>query len=345
FGKMMMELPRSVVTSASTGPSVVTIATDVAVYSISGWMDGAGFSNGAIVRFLSLPNPKRHLLLGPWDHGARANVSPWRDTVEPAFSVLGEVLRFFDEYLQGRDTGLAREAPVHYFTIHAETWRAAPAWPPVAATRQLFLAAHGALEPQAGVAGADLHRVDVAAGTGANTRYERLAAVDTRDYYPDWQGRDAGMLCYTSAPLARATEVSGHPVVTLWLESSQGDAAVFVYLSEVEADGTVRYVTEGVLRALHRHETPPPRLEQRTWPYHPFTRAAAAPMPKGGVERIRFGLLPTSWCFAAGSRVRIAIAGADRDHYAQVPHGRPPVLTVHRGADHASLIELPWRDA
>ena len=59
------------------------VRPDVAVYSVSGWMDGAGYANGAIARFLSLPNPKRHLLLGPWDHGARANVSPLRAKPDP----------------------------------------------------------------------------------------------------------------------------------------------------------------------------------------------------------------------------------------------------------------------
>ncbi len=322
-----------------------TIAEDVAIYSVSGWMDGAGYANGAIVRFLSLPNRKRHLLLGAWDHGARTNVSPWREAVEPRFSVLAEVLRFFDEYLQGRATGLAREAPVHYFTMHEEAWHAAPDWPPIGATRALYLGENNGLAAAPGGAGADRYRVDFALGTGAGTRHGRLSALDTRDYYADWQGRDAGMLCYTGPALARDVEVSGHPVVTLWLEADQGDAAVFVYLSEVEPDGRVRYVTEGVLRALHRAEAPCPRFEQRTWPYHPFTRAAAAPLPAGRVERLRFALLPTSWRFKAASRIRIAIAGADCDHYAQVPHGRPPTLTIHRGADVASMIELPWREA
>jgi len=320
-----------------------SIREDVAVYSISGWMDGAGFANGAIVRFLSLPGP-RHLLLGPWDHGARANVSPWREGVEPRFSVLGEVLRFFDEYLQGRDTGLRREAPVHYYAMHAEAWRAAGAWPPPGGTRSLFLAAGGRLNPAAGPAGADRHRVDFTRGTGSHTRHERLAAFDTREYYPDWDGRDAAMLRYDSAPLARDVELSGHPVVSLWVESSEGDAAVFAYLSEVEADGRVRYVTEGVLRALHRQEAPAPRLERRTWPYRTFARADARPMPAGRAERLRFGLLPTSWRFKAGSRIRLALAGADGDHYVQTPHGRPPVLTVRHGADHPSAIELPWED-
>ncbi len=321
------------------------IREDVAIYSISGWMDGAGFANGSIARFLSLPNRRRHLLLGPWDHGARANVSPFRDAVEPRFSVLAEVLRFFDQYLMGRDTGLALEAPVHYFTMREEVWRSASSWPPVSETRKLALAEGGKLSDTPGAAGEDTYQVDFTLGTGRNTRHGRLAGEDTREYYPDWQGRDERMLRYTSEPLARDTEVSGHPVVDLWVTSSQGDAALHVYLSEVEADGTVRYVTEGVLRALHREEAEPERLQRWSWPFRTFARADARPMPPDRPERIRFALLPTSWTFKRGSRIRVSIAGADRDHYAQVPHGRPPLVKVRRGAETASSITLPCREA
>src|SRR5437660_2641848 len=100
-------------------------------------MDGAGYQNGAIARFLTLPNPNKQLLLGPWDHGARINVSPWRAAETPQFSLDGELLRFFDEYLQGSDTGLSREAAVHYFSLHAERWREAAQWPPVETSRRL----------------------------------------------------------------------------------------------------------------------------------------------------------------------------------------------------------------
>jgi len=322
-----------------------SIRDDVAILSVSGWMDGAGYANGTIVRFLALPNPKRHLLLGAWDHGARINVSPWRDTVEPRLDWLGELLRFFDEHLADRRTGLSDEAPIHYFTMHEEAWHAATEWPLLPATRRLYLAADHALADAPGSADCDRARADFGWGSGTQTRYERLAAVDTRTYYPDWGARVAALLSYDLPPLAHDAEISGHPVVTLWLAADQGDAALFVYLSEVEADGTVRYITEGVLRALHRAEAPPPRLEQRPWPYHPFTRAAAAPLVPGEPARLRFALLPTSWRLEAGSRLRLSIAGADADHYVLVPHGRPPLLTIHRGGHHASLIELPWRSA
>src|SRR5262245_25953802 len=84
-------------------------------------------------------------MLGPWDHGARANASPWRSRVEPELPVLGEVLRFFDQHLAGRSTGLLDEEPIHYFAMHAEEWRAAKSWPPVKGSRQLFTAPDGKL--------------------------------------------------------------------------------------------------------------------------------------------------------------------------------------------------------
>ena len=98
-----------------------------------------------------------------------------------------------------------------------------------------------------------------------------------------------------------------------------------------------------MLRAIHRKEAEPEPLQRWSWPFRTFARADAAPMPKGEPQRLRFALLPTSWTFKRGSRIRLAIAGADADHYAQVPHGRPPLLTIRRGGAMASSLTLPWR--
>ena len=109
------------------------IPQDVAVYAVSGWIDGAGYANGTLSRFLTLPNePARAArAVGPWR--ARQRLAVARAAVEPEFPVLGEVLRFFDQHLAGRETGLADEDPIHYFAVHAEEWRAAKSWPPVRA--------------------------------------------------------------------------------------------------------------------------------------------------------------------------------------------------------------------
>jgi uncharacterized protein len=317
------------------------VPKDVAVYAVSGWMDGAGYANAAIARFLTMRDNPRHLLLGPWEHGARVNASPWRGAVEPEFALLGEVLRFFDEYLMGRRTGLREEAPIHYFSQHAERWRAAEDWPPVPqATRWHF--APGALRPAPGEAAEASHPTDFGFATGAATRYERIAGIDSRDYYTDWQARQAALPAYDSAHFERDAELTGHAVADLTVASSEPDACILCYLSEVEADGTVRYVTEGLLRALHRKEAPCPPDYRAAWPFRSFRREDAAPLTPGVAERIRVPLLPTSWAFRRGSRLRFSLAGTDADHMKQVPHGRPPVLTLRLGECALDLPLRPW---
>ena len=330
--------------SASFGPYnyLEQIPEDVAVYAISGWMDGAGYANGTLSRFLTLPNAQRRIMLGPWDHGARVNVSPWRSRVEPELPMLGEVLRFFDQHLAGRDTGLPDEAPIHYFAMHAEEWRAAESWPPVKGSRQLFTAPdHRLAKSPSEKAASTAYQADFSIGSGAQTRYERIAGIDATDYYADWTEREGGLLSFTTEPLAAPLEIAGHPVVSLWLASSEPDAAVCVYLSEVEADGAARYVTEGLLRAIHRAEAPAPGNYRTTWPWRTFARKDAKPMPVGEPQLLRFALLPTAWRFAAGSRIRLSIAGGDADHFVQTPHGRPPLLTVMSGGDKATRLDLP----
>jgi putative CocE/NonD family hydrolase len=330
--------------SASFSPYPLSgdIHPDVAILSVSGWLDGAGYMNGAIARFLTLDRNPRHLLLGPWDHGARIDISPWRKAQEPSFPLLGEVLRFFDHYLKGLDTGLEREEPIHYYALHSELWRSAPSWPPAPTSTALYLYGESSLAQDPGPPHSASYKVDFARGTGRGTRYERIAGINSTACYSDWQGRTGHMLSFTSAPLEADRELAGHALADLWLSSSEPDAALFVYLTEIEADGTERYVTEGLLRALHRQESAAPDNYRTTWPFRSFRREDARPVRPGEVERIRIPFLPTAWRFTAGSRIRFSLAGADADHSGQVPHGRPPRLEVRFGEGTPSRVELPF---
>ena len=167
--------------------------------------------------------------------------------------------RFFDEHLVGIDTGLRAEKPIHYFTVHEERGRGADVWPPIPEATRYFLAENGTLA-QAGAASdqtsdQDTYDVDFSTRTGQFTRYERIAAIDSRQYYTDLQGRDGVMLNYTSSALPQDAELTGHCEVSLWLSSNATDFAVHAYISEILPDGTSCYVTEGLLRALHRKES------------------------------------------------------------------------------------------
>jgi putative CocE/NonD family hydrolase len=259
--------------------------------------------------------------------------------------VLGEVLRFFDEHLAGRDTGLEDEAPVHFHTVRDERWQAAATWPPHQAITRMYLAPQGALSPQVpSIASVANYQASFTTGTGPNSRFERLGALPVTDYYKDWDGREKDMLSFTTAAFVQQTEMTGHATVQLHVSTSEHDAGLFVYLSEVDVRGRSWFITEGLLRLLHRAETPPPPAYQVSWTYRTFRHEHAKHMKPGAAETVRFALLPVSWTLQAGNRLRVAIAGGDADHFAQVTHGRPPRLAFTLGGERGSFIDLPLRE-
>ncbi|MDD9876897.1 MAG: CocE/NonD family hydrolase, partial [Magnetovibrio sp.] len=306
-----------------------------AYYSVSGWMDGGGYSTGTIQRFRWLENPESRLLLGPWDHGARGNVSPWRAANDPQQPIVGAaVLRFFDKHLMGLNADIDAEKPVHYFTMGAEAWRAADAWPPPAEEVSLYAAPDGGLAGAAPPeAGSDVYQGDYGCGTGDHSRYDRLHIANVETYYDDWNGREDKMLSFTGAPLAADTEVTGHPWAELHFAASEKDCTFFVYLSDVTPAGKSVYVTEGVFRALHRKLGANPPDIPATGPTHSFNRTDAEHLVPGEPAEAAFELLPTSYLFRQGHRIRLSIALADSDHFTRIPDGRPPEITLFNGGE------------
>ena len=316
-----------------------------AYYSVSGWMDGGGYSLGTIQRHLWLKNPKNRLMLGPWDHGARGHCSPWRadDTPTQQPFVASEILRFFDTHLKDLKCGLSDEEPVHYYTMGAERWRSAESWPvPSIETTYYFSENHNLNSSAPDTTEAhDTYQADYNCRTGSHTRYDRLYIANVETYYDDWHGRDEKMLCYTSPPVSEDTEVTGHPVIDLHFSCSEKDGTFFVYLSDITPEGRSVYVTEGVFRALHRAPGPNPDTIPITGPTHSFNQADARHLVPGEATEVSFELLPTSYLFRAGHRIRVAIAAADSDHFTRIPDGRPPNFIFFRQSDRLSALRLP----
>ncbi|WP_231737337.1 CocE/NonD family hydrolase [Mycobacterium sp. IS-1742] len=313
----------------------------VAVYSYSGWFDGA-YSHSAAKRFLTLGADRHRLILGPWSHGGHWHIEPHRDPVTSRFDHEGELVRFFDHHLRDRDSGLGVENPVHYYTMGEGRWKSCPSWPPPADTQTFYLAAERRLstEPPDIDSGADEYDVDPTVGTGEHSRWRTQVAVGEAVRYPDRSAMDRRLLTYTSAPLDAPVEVTGHPMVTVFLSASGDDATVFVYLEDIDAAGRVAPVTEGQLRALHRQLSDAPAPYRQAVPYRTFKRADARPLEPGEVAELTFDLIPTSHLFRPGHRIRVAIAGADASHFATLP-GSPPTFGVHRSRLCASRLDLP----
>jgi uncharacterized protein len=244
---------------------------------------------------------------------------------------------------------MAAEPTIRYFTMGAEpgdAWRETAVWPlPTTSPRELHLQAEGGLAEAASSPGEDPYAVDYTATSGPTSRWADccLANALGDDHFGyDMSANDRKALTYTSDPLPDDLEVTGHPVVHLFVSSSHGDGDFFVYLKEIDADGVSRYVTEGVLRASHRALTSAP-YEFMGLPYHPSSAESLLSWGDEPTELV-FDLHPTSKIFAAGSRIRIAVTGSDLDN-ALTPHHDPaPVIRVHRGGAHPSRIVLPVVD-
>ncbi|NDJ77559.1 MAG: CocE/NonD family hydrolase, partial [Chloroflexi bacterium] len=186
--------------------------------------------------------------------------------------------------------------------------------------------------------GQDDYVVDYTTTSGTATRW--MAGYSGPFGYPDMTANDEKALTYTTPPLEVDTELTGHPVVHLWVTSSADDGDFFVYLEEVESDGTATYLTEGVLRASHRQLSEPP-FEYMGLPFQRSYAADLMPLPAGEPVELVFDLQPTSNVFDAGNRIRITVTGADADNYRTPELDPPPTVSIYRSAEYTSYIVLP----
>ena len=223
-----------------------------AIYSYSGWFDG-GYGLAAIKRHQQHHNPRNKLILGPWDHGGKRQISPY--AIGPAkFDHAHELIRFFNQHLKEEAPSTHPEAPIQYYTMGAERWNTARKWPPISSPTQFYFQPNNLLseERQPKDSSPDRYHVDPTAGTGPHSRWNTLVGISLFEPYPDRKEQDKKLMVYTSDPLPEDLEVTGHPVATVYLSANAPDTTLFVYLEDVTPEGQVHYVTEGELRALHR---------------------------------------------------------------------------------------------
>jgi putative CocE/NonD family hydrolase len=324
------------------------MGSGVAVYHLIGWYDI--YTRDAPLWFTNLePNHPQKLVIGPWNHSASDELD-WA----------AEHLRWYDFWLKNVDNGIMDEAPIHYYTMGApsgQQWHSTWQWPlpeeqpthyyfHVGPSGSVESVNDGllSLDAPTNTSGQDDITVNYSATTGGASRWTNGYGGDFN--YPDMTTNDMKGLTYTTPPLDADVELTGHPVVHLWVSSTAADGDFFVYLEEVEDIGArtpeyrSHYITEGTLRASHRAMSTPP-LENLSLPYHRSFAEDIKELPIGEPVELAFDLHPTSNIFNQGHRIRITITGADRDN-TQTPEISPaPTVTVYRNATYTSYIVLP----
>jgi len=311
--------------------------SNAAIYTWGSWFDSAT-ADGVIRRFLTYSNPLK-AVIGPWNHGARYHASPYKpcDTpVDPSETTQWlECLRFFDHHLEGINNEATSEKALVYYTLGEEKWKTTKVWPPNNSTTQrCYFSENNILSQTVPKTknGTDTYTVDFEATTGEANRWHTLLGFAV--VYPDRAEQDRRLLTYTSPPLTGDTEITGYPVVTLYVASTATDGAFFVYLEDVDEKGKVIYITEGQLRAIHRKVSADPPPYNLLVPYHTFKKKDAMPLVPNEVAELTFGLLPTSVLIRKGHRIRVAIAGHDKDTFARILPEETPVITVARNKQH-----------
>jgi putative CocE/NonD family hydrolase len=320
-------------------------ASETAMYVRVGWMDAATV-NGALSRYLTVKNLQK-VIIGPWSHGGGYHTDPFlppdTPTDPPMDQQQKEMLEFFESFLKDKEFP-QMESSITYYTLGAGTWNETKVWPPEGFTDSIwYLGPDRTLQSSApsGDTGKDSYTVDYEATTGqANRWYTQMGGPDV--IYPDRAEEDKKLLTYTSEPMESDVEITGHPLVTLYVSSTAEDGAFFVYLEDVDAAGHVTYITEGHLRAMCRtisHEAPPFHF---FGPYRTYKRSDSSPLVPGEIVEMTFDLIATSVLIKKGHCIRIAIAGADRDSFASYPlEGDSPIIHIERNSKFPSKILLP----
>ena len=222
-----------------------------------------------------------------------------------------EILRWYDYWLKGIDTGIMDEAPVKIWVMGANKWRHAEDWPlPETQWTRFYLDSWERLRTEPPLS-ADQTYID--------------SPPDSFVQMPPTQTMRIERLRYMTAPLAEDILVIGPASLTLHASIDQEDTNWIVVLKDVGPDVSVqtaregersvpsglpeRELTRGWLKASHRAVDP---ARSTPWaPWHPLTREAQLPVVPGEVTEYQIEILSSANLFEKGHRICLDITSLD----------------------------------
>ncbi len=289
----------------------------IGVLAVANW-DEAGTRHGTFLTFNNLNPDNTKLLVGPATH------CDWRTVKkDTGFDLVTEELRFFDHWLKGVENGIMDEPPVTYYTYNQapkSSWSQSDAWPLPNEDRQTYY-----LSVQNGLSQNKSAARSLQSTIVAPPKSETVTVFTPEDGVK-----------FETRPLAADTEITGHPVLDLWIQTPAEDIDVTAILFDVAPDGSKQsHQFVGRLRASHRALGEAP-YENLGLPWHSFTQADAKPLEPNTPARLQFEMLPMSHIFKAGHKIQIQFTLASGDEKTM---GQP--VQILTGGDHASSMNLP----
>jgi len=243
--------------------------------------------------------------------------------VRPWYTDHDELMRWYDYWLKGIDTGIMDEEDVRYFTTGLNKWQTAKSWPvETMKYEDYFFNSLGNLSPNP-----ELYNDH----------------PDSFVQEPLFVSEERNIVRYVSAPLSEDIQVSGAPRVKFHASIDQEDTTWRVEIREASSDA-VYPLGSGWLRASMRTRTP-----ERDTPWaieHDFTKNVF--VKPGEICEYEVQLRPFSHMFKAGERIKIEISSIDiptdwetYDVYWHVCKAQTTLHKIYRDKDHQSKLMLP----
>ena len=293
----------------------------IPAFHIGGWYDGY---RDSLPRMLANSTAPVKAMIGAWSHSFPHDPYP-----KPGVEWRHEAVRWFDQFLKGKDTGILDEPrlavyvrewhpPGPYLDYAPGFWRWEEGWPidRIQPTR---------MYPQAN------HTLSAAQGEATihSLRYVPSSGVEAGgpvmwwgDVAHDQRPTDAYSLVYDTAPLVADTEILGLPMARLKVSADAPRANWMVRLSDVAPDGTVTQVAGAAFNGTHRHSAREPE-----------------DLVPGEEFALDIEMHFTSWVFPKGHRVRFAVSNAQWPMLWPTPY--PMTTTLRLGGADGSSVELP----
>lgn len=266
--------------------------------------------------YQTLKTPKKLVMWSPQEYEPR----PWR-------TGLDIVLRWYDHWLKGIDTGIMKEPSINLFLMGANKWRYEKSWP-IARTKP----------------------TEYYLRTWERLSTEPEVANDFPDSYlqePVFVSPRRGFLKYLSDPLPEDLEVTGNVVVHLYAAIDQEDTNWRVRIFDVNEAGiettSPHSLTEAWLRATYRG------LDKTTSkPDRPVLSGIPEKVVPGEIYEYVFILPEMCNVFKAGHRIKIDISSLNSDKDPDAHTGsyvlsisKPTVHKVYRDIQRRSRVVLP----
>ena len=298
-------------------------AIEAATFAVGGWADA--YKNAVPQLVAGIKKAPVKGLVGPWVHKYPHFAVPG-----PAIGFLQEALRWWDQFLKGKDTGVLKDPayvaymqdsvpPRPYYKERPGRWIAEDKWPSKTIKPQVLKLNRGSLdkraEPSAKLTLCSPQTTGVAAGEYCAIWLGPEAPVDQRL-------DDGGSLTFDTAPLAADIEIFGAPELTLALAVDRPQANLAVRLCDVHAGGEATRVTYGLLNLCHRDSSEKP-----------------SPLQPGKTYNVAVAMDHVAYRFPKGHRIRVAISTA---YWPLIwPSPEPVTLTLLTGKSELSLPVRP----